>query len=325
MDAKIMKYLLLPIFLFSLLYCNLSNAQSSILSDLFGVPITSYAGLQVGITGFYGDLRNSHWMAGDNTIKGEFMTDIGQDKTFGGKLSVMFGQFSQKTSGLSHTGAVEANSELYPQEMHPLRYVLGGYEEGNLNFRTRFFEIGLQGEYRLNHLSIFRTIYPFFSTGVNLIIYNPYADRSKLNYDGNPVLYETLRLGGTLEDMQRNQPVCDGDYETQLKTAQLYGAKIKGVTVGFPLEIGFDLRVLPMVHIRCGTSFTFTCSDNIDGVAGKVARAARATQETALAENAAHYWATATDAQQRAARLPTNRANDFYSHTYVACYIKLPL
>ncbi|MGL4364617.1 MAG: hypothetical protein ACRCSB_05390 [Bacteroidales bacterium] len=317
------KYILL-LFASTVLF-TLSNAQSSsVLSDFVGIPLRSYAGLHVGITGFYGDVRNNHWMSGGNTIKADFMSEIGTDGNYAARIGLLFGQFSQNSSNQFRTDAVPASSE-YPQEIFPLRHMLGGYEEGNLNFRTRFFELGFQGEYRLNHLPIFRSIFPYFSTGLKVLFFNPYVDRSKLNEQGEPILYESLRLDGQEIDILRNMPVPDGIYETRLKTTNLYGEKIKTVSVGFPLEIGFDLRVLPMIHIRCGTSFTFTLTDYIDGVSGKVARAARATQEAALAENPANYWTTATEAQQRAARLPTNKSNDFYSYTYVACYIKLPI
>jgi hypothetical protein len=50
-------------------------------------------------------------------------------------------------------------------------------------------------------------------------------------------------------------------------------------------------------------------------VSGKVARQAKSDQNAALSLD---------ETTQRAARLQTNRYNDFFAYTYVACYIYLP-
>lgn len=303
------------IFLLALLVTCATTTQAQLSSrsrigDLFGIPMRPYAGFQIGILSFYGDVtRNSghHYLTGLPAGKFDFMLEIGSEGMFSANLNFMYGMFKKGQTYPYGKVTVPAPLDIAPTEV---QYTdLAYYEEGNLNFRTNFFSIGLQGEYRIKNIPRFRNIYPYISTGINLLIFNPYADR-EYNKTSGPTLYEAERLKG----VGNPQPAYDKVYETQLKTANLYGqGSFSTISVGFPLDIGFDFRVQSGVNIRLGSSFTFTLTDNIDGVSGKVARAATFNPEL-------DYKAEVN----RASRLQTNNIYDFYAYTYIACYIYLP-
>jgi len=321
--------------------CSSILAKAQVLSDLFGTPARSYIGLQVGTLSFYGDVRPTvghNWLSGKPGAKLDYMLELGEDGLFAVKLGFTYGVLNDGLTriwGSTEVPLVDDISLYPPYDNDPdapnYQYKqLSSYEEGHLNFRTNLYVVGLQGEYRIRNIPGFRSIYPYISTGVNLIIFNPQADR--LNGD---IPYEDLRLTGWQyypypnPDRQRpysypddylwapgQLPTADRDqiYETDLKTANLYGqGSFSGITVGFPLEVGVDFRVMPNVNIRLGTSFTFTLTDNIDGVSGQIARSAKFNP-------ALGYDAPVN----RASRLQTNKYNDFYAYTYAACYIYLP-
>jgi hypothetical protein len=298
-------------------------SSKSAIGDWLGMDVRPYGGLSTGILSFYGDVRpNSghHWLTGYPGIKLDLMLEFGDLGELGAKMGIMYAYLK---NAQKYEGSVTVpNSETLPST---LPRNLAFYEEGNLNFRSNLFNIALQGEYRVRIIPGLQGIYPYISTGINFLFFNPYADR----IGANGVLYEAKRLN----DYQASgftlgcplDVAYDKKYETKLKSANLYGQKIGTVTVGFPVEVGFDFRVLPTVNIRFGTSFTFTLSDNIDGVSGKAARKAKSDQNAALSLAPAGYWSNPAYLQtQRAARLQTNRYNDFFAYTYVACYIYLP-
>ncbi|MDR0712292.1 MAG: hypothetical protein LBF67_08120 [Prevotellaceae bacterium] len=289
------------------------------------MDIRPYGGLNVGILSFYGDVRphsGHHWLSGYPGAKLDLMLEVGQAGSVGAKVGFMYAYLkeSQKYS----YDITTPNSETIPPNLLPSKLFL--YEEGNLNFRSNLFNIALQGEYRIRAIPGLQDIYPYVSIGVNILFFNPHADR--VGADGET--YEKKRLKNYIEADYSYilHPAYDKKYETNLKSANLYGQKISTVTVGFPFEAGFDFRVLPDVNIRFGTSFTLTLSDDIDGVNGKIARKGQSDQSAALnpaAPTATTYWSDpAYIKTQRAARLQTNRYNDFYAYTYVACYIYLP-
>ncbi|MDR2814498.1 MAG: hypothetical protein LBB79_07605 [Prevotellaceae bacterium] len=296
-------------------------SSKSAIGDWLGLDVRPYGGVSTGILSFYGDVRPTsghHWFSGYPGAKLDLLLEVGKMGEFCAKAGFMYAYLksSQKYSGNNPM------AQMSPNSLTPLTL----YEEGNLNFRSNLFNIALQGEYRIRVIPGMQNIYPYISTGVNILFFNPYADRS-----ANGVEYELQRLknyrdaefdlGNTLF------PTYDKKYETKLKSAKLYGQKISTVTVGFPLEAGFDFRVLPTVNIRFGTSFTFTLSDDIDGVSGKAARKGKSDQNAALTRDPAgtSYWNNPANIQtQRAARLQTNHYNDFFAYTYVACYIYLP-
>lgn len=305
------------IFLLTLLATFATNAQAQLSSrsrigDLFGIPMRPYAGLQVGILSFYGDVRphsGHNYFTGKPGVKFDFMLEMGSESEFAGKLSFMYGMFKESQAYPYDKVKVDPPSVTEALPVVELQhYDLSTYEEGNLNFRTNFFNIGLQGEYRIKNIPGMRNVYPYISTGINLLIFNPYADRLYNKANGTPQLYEEERIKG----LHNPAPAYDKKYETQLKTANLYGqGSFSTISVGFPLDIGFDFRVMPTINIRLGSSFTLTLTDYIDGVSGK--------------NIAAHDAALSYDApSNRASRLQTNSINDFYAYTYVACYIYLP-
>ncbi|MDR2937551.1 MAG: hypothetical protein LBU92_01255 [Prevotellaceae bacterium] len=305
-------------------------SSRSRIGDLFGIPMRPYAGAQIGILSFYGDVRphsGHNWLTGKPGEKFDFMLEIGSEGTYAAKISFMHGIFNESQAYPWVQMEVSANPEKYSLDPNSPSYApqyhrLSSYQEGNLNFRTNLFSIGLQGEYRIQNIPTFRNITPYVSTGFNLLIFNPYSD---LSYEkgGQPVLYELDRLEDYIEygtppssylPGQITTGPRDNKYETQLSSANLYGeGKFSTVTLGIPLEVGFDFRVMPTVNLRIGSSFTFTLTDNIDGVSGKVARAATFNPEL-------EYY----DPVNRASRLQTNKSNDFFVYTYVACYFYLP-
>ena len=338
---------------------SIAEAQSrSSRSSLFGTSTRSSIGLQAGVLSFYGDVRPT---VGHNLISGQpgarldYMLELGEDGLFAVKLNFMYGWLKDGQARIWGSTEVDGGyldndgNFLYPfdkdvalETLYPNTddqrqyYQLSSYEEGNLNFRTTLYVAGLQGEYRVRNIPGFRNIYPYISAGVSVVIFNPFADRSFVNADGEDVLYETERLNGWAwyqypnpeamrpykqEDYlnapgQLNTPPRDKKYETQLSKANLYGqGSFSTITVGFPLEVGFDFRVMPNINIRLGTSLTFTLTDYIDGVSGKDARAAQGKFDKML-----DYSAPIN----RASRLQTNKYNDFYAYTYAACYIYLP-
>jgi hypothetical protein len=306
------------VFLLVLLATGATTTQAQLSSrsrigDLFGIPMRPYAGLQMGILSFYGDVKRStghHWLTGLPAGKFDFMLEIGSEGMFSGNLSFMYGKFRKgQTYPYNKVQVPQTSAQAAEPE---LQYTdLAYYEEGNLNFKTNFFSIGLQGEYRIKNIPGMRNVYPYISTGINILIFNPYADRYfNKEITKVPTLYEEERLGG----LNSPVPAYDRLYETQLKTANIYGqGTFSTVSVGFPLDMGFDFKVQTGVNIRIGTSFTFTLTDYIDGVSSKVARAATFDPEQ-------DYTAPVN----RASRLQTNNRNDFYAYTYVACYVYLP-
>ncbi|MDR3187576.1 MAG: hypothetical protein LBT94_00100 [Prevotellaceae bacterium] len=289
---------------------NLPSSKSAIGSAL-GMDVRPYGGLSVGILSFYGDVRpNSghHWFSGYPGTKLDLMLEIGDLGEFSANIGFMYAYL--KSAQHSPNDVMVPSNEA-PSEMRPLAL----YEEGNLNFRSNLFNIALQGEYRIRTIPGLQNIYPYVSTGVNILFFNPYADRIS---DKGKTYQETRLTNYKNADNNLSgmlYPAYDKKYETNLKSAKLYGQKLGTVTVGFPVEVGFDFKVLPNATIRFGTSFTFTLSDDIDGVSGKVARQAKSDQNAALSLD---------ETTQRAARLQTNRYNDFFAYTYVACYIYLP-
>lgn len=332
----IVKKVTLPLLLVALC-AGMAQAQMlssrSRIGDLFGVPMRPYAGVQLGILSFYGDVRpNSghNWLVGKPGEKLDFMLEIGSEGMYAAKLSFMHGVFSSAQTYLWGKVQVDANPAKYSLNPNsggvppysPQYYQLSSYQEGNLNFRTHLFNIGLQGEYRMKNIPNLRNIIPYISTGFNLLIFNPYSDFFYTK-SGQPISYESDRLEGYMEwgnppatnnPNQLHSSPRDGKYETQLSTANLYGeGNFSTITLGIPLEVGFDFRVMPTVNIRFGASFTFTLTDNIDGVSGKVAR--KATFDPTLEYDAP---------VNRASRLQTNKYNDFFAYSYVACYIYLP-
>ncbi|MDR0711322.1 MAG: hypothetical protein LBF67_03115 [Prevotellaceae bacterium] len=303
---------------------NLPSSKSAI-GDWLGLEVRPYGGLSMGILSFYGDVRpNSghHWFIGYPGTKLDLLLEIGELGEFGAKMGFMYAYL--KNSQQYSSNVLVPNKETLPSSLPPY---LSLYEEGNLNFRSNLFNIALQGEYRIRIIPGLQNIYPYVSTGINILFFNPYADR--IGADGKK--YEEKRLKNYQDagfDLnQVGYANYDKKYETNLKSANLYGQKMSTVTVGFPLEAGVDFMVLSAVNIRFGTSFTFTLSDNIDGVSGKTARRGKSDQTAALALDpaGATYWNNPAHEQtQRAARLQTNRYNDFFAYTYVACYIYLP-
>lgn len=301
---------------------DLSPSQSAI-GDWLGLEVKPYGGLSVGILSFYGDVRPSsghHWFTGYPGVKLDLLLEAGEMGEFGAKIGFMYAYL--KNSQHHSSNVVVPNKEALPSSLPPSLFL---YEEGNLNFRSNLFNVALQGEYRIRIIPGLRNIYPYVSTGLNLLFFNPYTDRK--GADGKT--YEENRLKSYQETgFDLNQPFdYDKKYETALKPANLYGQKMSTVTVGFPFEVGVDFMVLPAVNIRFGTSFTLTLSDNIDGVSGKSARKGKSDQNALLSldPTGAAYWNNPAHAQtQRAARLQTNRYNDFFAYTYVACYIYLP-
>ncbi|MDR1416865.1 MAG: hypothetical protein LBJ57_05555 [Prevotellaceae bacterium] len=265
-----------------------------------------------------------HWFSGYPEAKLDLALEIGRRGEFGAKFGFMYGYLKE-----SQTHSFD---ELLPQHSSSRPPNLAIYEEGNLNFRSNLFGITLQGEYRIRTIPGLQDVYPYVSTGINILFFNPYADR--IDVDG--VEYEAKRLGQnssmnlppTQLRLNPNDifwPVRDKKYETKLRAASLYGQRMSMVTVGFPIEVGVDFKVLPNVNIRFGTSFTFTLSDDIDGVSGKVARKGKSDQNAAIGRESNSYWTnSAYEPTQRAARLQTNGYNDFFAYTYVACYIYLP-
>ncbi|MDR0415693.1 MAG: hypothetical protein LBH84_09850 [Prevotellaceae bacterium] len=300
-------------------------SSRSAIGDWLGLDIRPYGGLSVGILSFYGDVRpynGHHWLSGYPGAKLDLSLEIGQLGELGAKFGFMYAYL--KESQTSPFGVLVHNHEALPNSLPPN---LAFYEEGNLNFRSNLFNIALQGEYRIRVIPGLRDIYPYISTGINILFFNPYADRM----DADGVTYEKKRLDNynpsnpPLNPNDAFWPVRDKKHETKLKSAKLYNQNISTVTIGFPIEVGFDFKVLPTVNIRFGTSFTITLSDNIDGVSGKAARKGRLDQNTALNNLGNSYWNDSNYEQtRRAARLQANGYNDFFAYTYVACYVYLP-
>jgi hypothetical protein len=301
-------------------------SSKSAIGDWLGLEIRPFGGLSAGVLSFYGDVRANnghHWLSGYPGAKLDLLLEIGDMGEFGAKMGFMYA-YLKNAQRYYGDNIMTPNAETLPSSLPPY---LPLYEEGNLNFRSNLFNIALQGEYRIRIIPGLQNIYPYVSTGINVLFFNPYADRM----DADGATYEENRIasyqnaGFDLNLVEYS--TYDKNYETNLKSAKLYGQNLSTVTVGFPLEVGVDFMVLPTVNVRFGTSFTFTLSDNIDGVSGKVARKGKSDQNAALAldPTGATYWNNpAYEQTQRAARLPTNRYNDFFAYTYVACYIYLP-
>lgn len=303
---------------------DLPSSQSAA-GDWLGVEVTPYGGLSAGILSFYGDVRPTsghHWLVGYPGVKLDLLLELGDKGAFGAKMGFMYACL--KSAQRHGYNAMTPNSEALPGSLPPNLFL---YEEGNLNFRSNLFGIALQGEYRVRIIPGLDNIYPYVSTGISILFFNPYADR--IGADGKSYEEKSLndyRSSG-YDPTLLQQPPYDKKYETNLKAANLYGQEMRTVAAGFTLEAGVEFRVLPEVSIRFGTSFTLTLSDNIDGVSGQAARRGKSDQNAALSldPTGATYWSNPAQAQtRRAARLQTNEYNDFFAYTYVACYIYLP-
>lgn len=297
------------------------GSRSSSSGEIFGIPIKPYAGVSVGINSFYGDVKpKSHnWLSGNVGAKLNLSAELGSEGIFSAHFNVMYQYLKQSQRFDFNKGVmVGVGNESNPGNIINIARTY----EGNLNFRTHMWSIGIMGEYR--HPFIFpreNNIRPFVGVGLSLLIFNPKSDRYFINAAGEPNSYENYYKDSY-------SAPYDHKYESAIRDSNLYGqGRFANTTLGIPIELGFEFRVIPnTLHIRLATSFTITLSDYIDGVGGKVARKARSTQQQMFDEYIADpsIGFNVPEKVERAARLQTNKSNDFYAFTYISFQFYLP-
>lgn len=198
-------------------------------------------GIGGGAFNFYGDVNNNYRNAFTASPAGKIVISSFIDKahTLMYDIFVMFGRVTGNESTVNR----------------------------NLNFSSRVFSLGVNVHYEFAHFIGDRQFEasPFVEIGLGTLQFSPKGDL--LDGSGNPYVYAP---DGTLRDINDLLISRDYEYETDLRSEDLYGAgNYSQFGVIIPLGIGLNADLSNRVKMRIGTSFNISTTDYLDNVSHK--------------------------------------------------------
>lgn len=173
---------------------------------------------------------------------------------------------------------------LNPQFKFGFRFLYGTlngttYDELNpkkqFNFQSRLMAFGTNVSYNFSNFDFIgknenRVLTPFVSLGLEMINFDTWGDLKAAN--GSEYYYwadGTTRNKSDLPSNGQGSVVLyrDHNYETSLKDKNIDGIKSQlPVSVGIPIDFGFDFTISQKATFRIGSSMHITFSDRIDDI-----------------------------------------------------------
>lgn len=263
-------------------------------------------GFGVGVINFYGDVNkgNGNLLIGTPGYKVNVSALLGKRQDFKFNFFILTGDlqgFDQKMS-------------------YQLQHDNPGFT-GNTSFNSNFFQFGANIEYNFGSLFhwkgvkvkkgtklkvLDRTFRPFISIGIAPIQYTAKGDLTYYDAETGTQQPYYFWSDGTIRNVAQTSPLAptsklvkmDGNYETDLRKADLYGTKSTEQTaLSIPIDFGFDFFLNYRVNLRVGTSLSYTFSDLLDNVDAKSAKSM--------------------------VGLKSNGRNDMFTFTYVSLHLDL--
>jgi len=139
------------------------------------------------------------------------------------------------------------------------------------NFRSQIFTGGVSVVYNFNHLlERKRPIHPYISLGVEFFQFASKGDMFGANADGtkNTEAYNYW-ADGTIRNSNGDLMTRDYDYETDLRSLDLYGyGDYSKTSIAIPIDLGLNVTITDRVTCRFGTAAHFPFTDYVDNVKG---------------------------------------------------------
>ncbi|MDR1226947.1 MAG: hypothetical protein LBK47_08645 [Prevotellaceae bacterium] len=264
------------------------DAQSKATSFAF----KPYVGVSFGLVTFFGDVRASNFsiFSGEPSLAFTASAALNEEENYLLTLGCFFGSLVSRQTSL--TSPVD-----------------------NVNFYTKLSQYDLSFTYQLSPL-FDGLIRPFVALGVGVVSFRPKGNLK--DSDGSYYHY------------QPNTPVTFNDrFETDLRRKDLYGAGDYPLTSPvIPVSVGGTFKISDYLYVKISYKFTYTFTDMMDNVSGKVAAAGRKVYDSNTAralinqDYSNYYNDAATPPAMRAAALKTNSINDMYGTFHFGIQIR---